>query len=141
MRYYLRFIDLEDQFDQQGFSHKPGAAFKFFQGLREVFTHFSLLGPSRTTWNVIRAQADEVIIRHASAQGVKVFEGTEVESISFEDNKDTGRPVSAFWKNKQGESGTIKFEWLIDASGRQGVMSTKYLKNRIYCEGLRNVAV
>jgi flavin-dependent dehydrogenase len=77
------------------------------------------------------------MLNHAASQGVAVFQETRVESITF----DGTRPVSADWKNKQGQSGTIAFDWLIDASGRQGLISTKYLKNRIYREGLRNVAV
>ncbi|KAJ7595788.1 FAD/NAD-binding domain-containing protein [Mycena floridula] len=139
MRHYLRFVDLEAEFDARGFMHKPGACFKFRQDQEECFTDFSLLGPGRTTWNVLRSEADDVMIRHALSQGVQVFEETRIESISFlEANR---RPVSANWKNKHGETGTIKFDWLIDASGRQGIISTKYLKNRIYREGLRNVAV
>ncbi|KAJ6625002.1 hypothetical protein B0H10DRAFT_688138 [Mycena sp. CBHHK59/15] len=142
MRHYLRFIDLEKEFDAKGFMHKPGAAFKFVQGQRECYTDFSILGPSRTTWNVVRAQSDDMMIRHASRQGVQVFEETRVESIVFADNGDptTSRPIKANWKNREGATGTISFEWLVGASGRQGLMSTKYLKNRIYREGLRNVA-
>ncbi|KIJ54121.1 hypothetical protein M422DRAFT_73736 [Sphaerobolus stellatus SS14] len=142
MRHYLRFVDLEEEYDRRKFMHKPGAAFKFVHGQRECYTDFSILGPDRTTWNVFRAEADEIMIRHAEKRGVKVFEQTRVESISFENDGDpaTARPIAAAWKNKSGETGTIKFDWLIDASGRQGIMSTKYLKNRIYREGLRNVA-
>lgn len=79
-----------------------------------------------------------MMLRHAASQGVKVFEETRVDSITF-DEPGT-RPVSATWKNKSGQTGTIEFDWLIDASGRQGIMTTKYLKNRIYRESLRNVA-
>jgi flavin-dependent dehydrogenase len=82
------------------------------------------------------------MIRHAEAQGVKVYEETRVESISFENDGDpkSSRPIAATWKRKTGETGTIKFDWLIDASGRQGIMSSRYLENRLYREGLRNVA-
>lgn len=83
------------------------------------------------------------MLRHASHQGVKVYQETRVESLSFENdgNPAHARPVSAEWKNKElGLSGTIRFDWLVDASGRQGIMSTKYLHNRIYREGLRNIA-
>jgi len=71
-----------------------------------------------------------------------VFEETRAETIEFSDAETgRGRPLAATWRNKAGDTGRIAFEWLIDASGRQGIMSTKYLKNRIYREGLRNVAV
>lgn len=52
-----------------------------------------------------------------------------------------GRPVSASWSRKaDGTSGVIKFNYLIDASGRAGLVSTKTLKNRRYNQGLKNVA-
>ncbi|KXN84312.1 Tryptophan 2-halogenase [Leucoagaricus sp. SymC.cos] len=141
MRHYLRFIDLESEYDRRGFLHKPGAIFKFVHGARECYSDFGLLGPDKRTWHVYRAEADQVMLWHAAQQGVKVFEEVRVESIDFEGgNTNSPRPVSAAWKSKLGESGTISFDWLIDASGRQGLITTKYLKNRIYREGLRNVA-
>ncbi|KAF8636117.1 hypothetical protein AX17_003820 [Amanita inopinata Kibby_2008] len=141
MRHFLRFVDLEEEFHNHGFMHKPGAAFKLHHGTPETYTDFSTLGPSRTTWNVIRSEADEMLLRNASRQGVKVFEETRVTSIEFDGDPTSSRPVAANWTNKNGESGTIRFEWLVDASGRAGTMTTKYLKNRKFREGLRNIAV
>jgi hypothetical protein len=37
--------------------------------------------------------------------------------------------------------GTTTFDYLIDATGRAGIMSTKYLKNRHFNVSLKNVAV
>lgn len=86
---------------------------------------------------------DEFFFRHAEKQGVKVFDSTQVDSIDWDgEDYNTARPLAANWTNrKAGESGKISFDWLIDASGRNGVVQTKYLKNRIYRESLRNVAV
>ncbi|TFK50411.1 FAD/NAD-binding domain-containing protein [Heliocybe sulcata] len=141
MRLFLRFIDLEDEFHNHGFMHKPGACFKLNQGYRMTYTDFSSLGPSATTWNVIRSESDDMMLRNASRQGVKVFEETRVGSILFQDGNTASRPIAATWANKTGQSGTIHFDWLVDASGRAGLMSTKYLNNRQFREGLRNIAV
>lgn len=81
------------------------------------------------------------MLRHAEKQGARVFEETRVESIEFEGEPDSSRPVAANWSNKQGVTGKITFDWLVDASGRAGIMSTKYLANREMRESLRNVAV
>jgi len=35
----------------------------------------------------------------------------------------------------------ITFKYLIDASGRAGIMSTRYLNNRHFSQSLKNVAV
>lgn len=51
-----------------------------------------------------------------------------------------GRPVSAQWSRKDGSKGLIKFNYLVDASGRVGLVSTKHYKNRRYNQGLKNIA-
>ncbi|KAF8801165.1 FAD/NAD(P)-binding domain-containing protein [Phlegmacium glaucopus] len=141
LRNYLKFIGLEDDFVKHGFLPKPGACFKLVQTLRETWTDFTALGPGYGTWNVIRSEMDELMLRHAQKEGVKVFEETKVESIDFEGDPQTSRPISATWLKKDGDTGKIAFDWLVDASGRAGVMSTKYLRNRQMRENLRNVAV
>lgn len=50
-----------------------------------------------------------------------------------------GRPRSAQWFSK-GNSGTIEFDYIIDCSGRQGILSTKVLHNRHYNQTLKNIA-
>jgi flavine halogenase len=100
---------------------------------------------------VIRSEADELMFRHAGKSGAKIFDGIKVNTLDFVplDGKDAstdfktdvpGRPVSATWSRKNSSSGVIKFEYLIDASGRAGLISTKYMKNRKYNQGLKNVA-
>ena len=108
-------------------------------------------GPEAYTWNVVRSEADNLIFQHAGKSGAKIFDAVKVESIDFNESSDIhipddtkvanlGRPVSATWKAKDGATGSIKFDYLIDASGRMGIVSTKYMKNRKYNQGLKNVA-
>jgi flavin-dependent dehydrogenase len=53
-----------------------------------------------------------------------------------------GTPVSASWSQKEGgATGTIRFQYLVDATGRAGLVSTKYAKNRKYNQGLKSIAV
>ncbi|KAF7297349.1 Flavin-dependent halogenase armH5 [Mycena indigotica] len=137
LRHYLRFIGLEETFEAHGFQHKPGACFRFAQDDVDYYTDFSTLGPGRTTWNVVRSEADELLLRYATSQSAQVFEETRVEWLDF----DGSRPIRAHWTRKSGSRGSIEFDWLIDASGRQSIMATKYLKNRIVRDALRNVAV
>ena len=91
------------------------------------------------------------MFRHAGKSGAKIFDGVKVNTLDFVplEGKDAnvdpkaevpGRPVSAAWSRKDGSTGVVKFEYLVDASGRAGLMSTKYLKNRKYNQGLKNVA-
>ncbi|KAI0779599.1 FAD/NAD-P-binding domain-containing protein [Fomes fomentarius] len=52
-----------------------------------------------------------------------------------------GRPRSVLYETAFGAKREITFDYLVDASGRAGIMSTKYLKNRKFNASLKNVAV
>ncbi|KAH8691645.1 radH flavin-dependent halogenase [Talaromyces proteolyticus] len=151
MRPFLRFIDLDDTFLKYGFVKKTGAAFKLNRQ-KDAYTDFILEpGADSHAWNVIRSESDELIFRHAGKCGSKIFDGVKVTGIDFIATEnpspqsdgsaiDPGRPVSASWTAKDGRCGSIKFDYLIDASGRAGMVSTKYMKNRSYNKDLKNVA-
>jgi flavin-dependent dehydrogenase len=147
VRYFLRFIDLEDTFEAYGFNKKVGAAFKLNHEKEEGWTDFlALNGPNGYSWNVIRSESDFLIFKHAATSGAKTFDGVKVQAIEFDDCEDgkvndhLGRPVAATWKAKDGGTGVISFDYLVDASGRQGIVSTQYMKNRKYNQGLKNMA-
>lgn len=87
---------------------------------------------------------------HAEKSGARTYQGIKVDAVEFEpvDNFPTnaqvanpGRAKSASWSRKtDGARGTIRFNYIIDGSGRNGVISTKYLKNRKFNQGLKNQA-
>lgn len=111
-------------------------------------------GPNGYSFNVLRSESDELIFRHAGESGAHLFDGFKVISLGFVPSglprstdpdceiPDPGRANSATWTTKDGASGVVEFDYLVDASGRQGIMSTKYLKNRKMNIGeqLQNVA-
>lgn len=108
-------------------------------------------GAENHAWNVIRSEADDLLFKYAGESGAKIFDGVKVTDIEFVPDYgengskdpgfvDLGRPVSASWSRKDGSSGTLRFEYLIDASGRAGLVSTGYEKNRRYNPGLKNIA-
>jgi len=111
-------------------------------------------GPNSYSWNIVRSEADEMMLRHAQKSGAQVFEGVRVNSVAFSQANGTngtndsqsahphpGRPVSASYSRKEdGLTGVIKFDYIVDSSGRTGLLTTKYLQNRHYSDGLKNVA-
>ncbi|KAG6855641.1 Flavin-dependent halogenase armH1 [Tephrocybe sp. NHM501043] len=135
-RHFMAFIGAEELIKNHGFIAKPGAAVKLHQEKREGYTDFIELDPNNIAWNVIRSEFDELLLRHASASGVKVFEGYKVTDIKFSGE----RPVSAVYEVQHNKSKEISFDYLVDASGRTGLMSTKYLQNRRFNKSLRNIA-
>jgi len=114
------------------------------------------LGPGNNAWNVVRtlfpvhrfwicnrqlqtrSEFDKILLDHAEITGTQVFQSTKVLSLDFSGE----RPVSAQWTHgPSSHSGTITFDYLIDASGRAGLMSNRYLKNRRFNASLKNVAM
>lgn len=77
-----------------------------------------------------------MMLRYATRVGASVFEEVKVTELEFSGD----RPVAAQWKAKDGSTGKISFDYVVDASGRTGIISTKYLKNREYNDTLKNVA-
>ncbi|THU87890.1 FAD/NAD(P)-binding domain-containing protein [Dendrothele bispora CBS 962.96] len=148
VRNYLRFIGAEEKIKKHGFTYKPGGAIRFNQHKKEAYTDFVAIGQENSSWNVVRSEFDQILLDHAKSCGASVFEETKVTSISFS-KEDPNRPVSASWRhcpeikteNARNTSGTITFKHLIDASGRAGIMSTRYLNNRQFNRSLKNVAV
>ncbi|KAL8872460.1 MAG: hypothetical protein Q9174_001916, partial [Haloplaca sp. 1 TL-2023] len=148
MRHFLKFIDAYEKWDAYGFNVKKGGAFKLNWSRPETYTDFiSAGGEGGYAWNVVRSEADELLFKHATACGAKTFDQTKVLSIEFAwpdpetiDPQPQGRPVSATWTRKDGTSGSISMDYIVDASGRNGLISTKYLKNRSYNKGLKNIA-
>ena len=95
-------------------------------------------------WNVVRSEFDNLLLEHASLHGVKVYDNTKVDSLEFDESN---KPVSAAYTRRPSSdagdtvNGTITFRYIVDATGRAGMMSTKYLKNRRFTESLKNIAV
>jgi flavin-dependent dehydrogenase len=127
-----------------GFQRKDGAFLEW--GPESWGLNFGeLSGSSTYAFQVIRSEFDQMLLEHAKSQGVKVFEGVEVESITFAGE----RPCAAGWRRKvdngnaagDPREGQIQFEYLIDASGRNSLMATRYLKNRRYHNVFQNVAI
>ncbi|KAK3297914.1 O-methyltransferase-domain-containing protein [Chaetomium fimeti] len=145
MRHFLDFIDCYDKFNSHGFIKKKGAAFRLNPSQPEAYTDFIAAGgPNGHAWNVVRSEADELLFNHAASCGARTFDATKVDAVQFEEGdgkkSNPGKPVSASWKRKDGTSGTIAFKHIVDASGRYGLLSTKYLKNRKFNQNLKNIA-
>jgi flavin-dependent dehydrogenase len=113
-------------------------------------------GPDAYAWNLIRSEFDDLLFRHAGTCGAHILSETKVDTIHFEPDTDgiksdsnensngsvnPGRPVSATWVRKDGTSGSVTYKYLVDASGRHGILSTKYLKNRKFNNNFKNAAI
>ncbi|KAJ7681861.1 putative halogenase, partial [Mycena polygramma] len=143
-RPFLRFIRAEEKVvnhahDTKLYIPQSGPAVKLNQYKREGYTDFISPDPNKAAWNVVRSEFDEILLRHSAESGACVCEGVQVTAINFSCD-DPNQPVSVTWKSDLGSQGQVRFKYLVDASGRNGIMSTKYLKNRKFNQALRNIA-
>jgi len=82
-----------------------------------------------------RSQFDCLLLSHAEERGAKVFQGVQISNVQFSDDK----CHSAHWA-KGDRTGVISFNYIIDCSGRQGILSTKVFGNRHFNQSLKNIA-
>ncbi len=139
-------IGARDKIEAHGFVQKKGGYFDW--GLDSWELDFTKLRHPYS-FQVVRSEFDQLLLEHAKSLGVKVYEGVEVQSIDF----DGERPQSAHWArvadlttngklvDEAAQSGDISFDYLIDASGRAGIMAMRYLKGRHYHNAFQNVGV
>lgn len=134
----LDLLGAREKVEKHGFQIKRGVQFKW--GPDDWSLAFNELGDDTAyAWQVARSQFDEILLGHAAELGADVRQGVLVRELEFEGE----RPVAAVWCDAKDRSrgGRIAFDYLIDASGRAGVVATRYAKNRVYNESFRNVAV
>lgn len=138
----LHFLDITGaraRVEAHGFQRKPGAHIEWGSQQWDLFFG-ELSGQNTYSYQVLRSEFDQCLIEHAGEVGARVYQGLEVREIRF---NDAGRPVAAVVAptEQRGKEQTLTFDYLVDASGRNGVMVNKYLHNRYYHDAFKNVAV
>lgn len=82
-----------------------------------------LVDPDIWSWQVDRAQYDELLLRNAVAQGAEVIEEATVKRIVFE----ADRAVAAEWTERGDDAiHAVQFDHVIDASGRKGLIAQHF---------------
>ena len=91
---------------------------------------------SSQTWQVRRAEFDEMMLRNAESHGVKVHEGMRVLEVLFDGTRATGVRVA----DEAGNISSISSKVVVDASG-QSAMVTSRLGLREWDPVLKKAAV
>ena len=133
----LDLLGASEKVAAQGYRKKTGQYFNWGTE-RWDYRFGALSGQLVTSYQVERADFDKLMLDHAREQGVDVREGHRVTEVHF----DGDRPTSLTYQNTDtGEQGRVSFDYLIDASGRTGILVNRYLGGRTMNESFRNVAV
>jgi flavin-dependent dehydrogenase len=93
-------------------------------------------GGAVRSWQVDRADFDQVLLTHAGTQGVEVAQGAQVKAVTFDGDRATG----ARWV-QDGRRHDAAFDYVVDASGRAGVLCAQHFRNRQAHDVFRNVAI
>jgi flavin-dependent dehydrogenase len=121
--------------DAYGFTVKHGGAFRW-DDEKWVFDWGKQVGAR--SWQVDRSQFDSLLLDHARESGVRVSTGVTVRAVRF----DGDRPVAVTCEPSGGDAYEISdFDFLIDATGRHGLLSARHFGDRESLVNLRNVAI
>jgi len=131
-------LGVRDKVESAGFVKKYGGYFEWREDAWEIKWGDPATGTGQYGFQVVRSELDHLLLKHSQSSGASVYQPYEVTSLEFGGE----RPHAATWKDRSsGKTGRISFRYLVDASGRAGLMTTKYLRNRRLNESFQNVAV
>ncbi|MBV9452011.1 MAG: tryptophan 7-halogenase [Streptosporangiaceae bacterium] len=132
-------IDLagaHEKIDARGYIVKNGLLLRWGADRDWTVNWPDTFGGDVRAWQVDRADFDQVLLEHAASQGVAVQQGATAKAVTFAG----GRAVGAEWLHA-GERRSGRFDYIVDASGRSGLLSAQHFKNRQPNEVFRNVAI
>lgn len=132
----LRLSGVLPAVEDAGFVIKRGGLMRW--GGEDFAIHWDqIFGEGLYTWQVERDVFDKVLLDHARASGAAVKEGTAVTQLRFVDD----RPVGVHWRTDSGGTGYDACDFVVDASGRAGVIGKNLGLKRQDHEVFRNVAI
>jgi flavin-dependent dehydrogenase len=137
MRAFTR-LGLHEKFARAGFMEKFGGEMFGACGGDGVKFYFEDGFRSQTdrSYQVTRADFDKLLLDHAVESGAEVREETSVDRIDFSDDAVT----MAISRKANGGSEQIRARYVIDASGRNSILSAKFKLKKNY-EHLQKVSV
>ena len=133
-------LGVADRIKAANFVRKNAAT--FIWGPEQAPWTFTFATPRTAPWvhdhayQVTRAEYDQILLDAARDRGADVREEHEVTGIVAGAN---GGPLSVTWRNRH-STGTLKADFVIDATGSHGIMARK-LGLRRYDRYFRNLAV
>lgn len=137
----LKLSGAYDKVAAHGFTVKRGGIILWGSD-RWLLDWNKMVDPNIWSWQVDRAEYDEILLRNAAEKGAEVIESAAVRRIVFEGD----RAVAAEWTQlkdgaQTGPVNTVKFDYVIDASGRSGVLSQQQFKMRKSHDVFQNIAI
>ena len=134
---FFKILGVYEKVKSHGFTPKQGAYFMWGADPSPWSVQFGdLREDALTTFQVDRAEFDKLLIDHAQSEGATVEFGAKVSKVVMQ-----GDAVSRVEYHVGDSSLQVKPRFMIDASGRAGIMATKVLNTRVYHGTFKNIAV
>ena len=135
--WFLDLLGAREKIDAIGFVKKPGSYFEW--GPDTWFLNFGLNeNEKQYSYQVERDCFDHVLLEHAKEQGVSVISPARVHGL----RKQNGQYCCADWSMRnEKKNHCLNFKYMIDASGRAGIIAKDTEKTRHFHEVFKNVAI
>ena len=111
-----------DQMRQSNYPRKYSVQFISSSGKESQPFYFYKTNPheSSITWQVPRAEFDEMLLNNAASKGAQIRQGVLVKEVIFEEGKATGVIVQ---KGDQAE--TLRADVIVDSTGRNALLARR----------------
>ncbi|MEU3168903.1 NAD(P)/FAD-dependent oxidoreductase [Streptosporangium sp. NPDC006930] len=136
-RTIVDYVGALDEVNACGYTEKTGVLLRW--GKEDWAIDWAkIFGTGVRSWQVDRDEFDHVLLNNAVKQGATVVQGAAVKKVLF----DGDRAVGAEWVDPvSGESRTGAYDFIVDASGRAGLIPSQHFKHRRPTETFKNVAI
>jgi len=122
-------LGLHEKFESAGFMKKFGGAMFGACGGEGVKFYFEDGFGSQTdySYQVTRAEFDQLLLEHAREKGAEIREETLVEKIEFAADE-----ARLQWKDLDSSTAEIRAQYVIDASGRNSIVGNLFKLKKNY---------
>lgn len=135
---FLDLLGVADAIREEQFVKKMGGIIAWNDSLHQIsFSEFGITGGSGL--HVERDRFDEILLRHAETEGVRVFEKVAAQDVDIDDD---GVTVTYHdHRNAAKTEGAIRCRYLVDATGYQTLMASKCQSRKLVGKGGHYVGI
>lgn len=133
----LREMGVYEKVASHGFVTKPGVTWVWGKHREPWSVYFEEFGDDAHSFQVIRSEFDEILLRHAESCGVKVWEGHEVIELRRDEQ---GRATGVVYRDPSGTRRELGARYVAVASGLRDLRLDQ-ANPRLYDDLLNNIAL
>src|SRR6266851_343546 len=134
-----RLTGVADELAKAGFTRKRGGTFRWGASPEPWTFAFSvspkMTGETSHAYQVERSKFDQILLDHARHMGVDVREQHTVSDVI----DDEGRVRGVCYADAEGNAGTIRAKYVVDASGNKSAIYQRAGATRLYSEFFRSL--